>query len=531
MAITQTPRLNLGKQDEADLDWEVGLNTGFDDADARLLKISSDNSDNPDPNAETPTVVDGDYIGQRYIDETPAGEKRVWICTTPGTPPTGVWELLATEGVIASTPINSNTVLQTILEDLDTRATATDTVVTSALDNFNRENLLWNAQFKMATRAGSGDVSYHAFGDENDYVEIISFDDMKRIQDRWVALRESTPGAPGIAKRGCRLAGGGVSSSGLEWRTQPGKKSAICQYWSSEVVATWFEADGADEAGATVPMLSMSVCAFVEYYVGGPEATSYAEHFTLVILQSTSGEIVTDPVSVWNGNGIEPTWSAGWARIGIAEVAIDVYNYGAPAVYRVGKLEGVPLLNQTGPVIAMVLQNCNTPATVQKMHIRYVNMVQGATIGNNLQVVNKAAERARCAAYFWKSFREQDVPVSGRDRSDEQGSGNDIGYTGVISTISSDETGVVSACYVPFPTPMAKIPTVTILNPDSGYSLTEDNMWSVNSGNSGAVVVETDISERGVSLKPQTGDNNEYCEGYIVCDAESFGIAQLYLYP
>lgn len=66
MAVTKTPRLNLGKQTLGDLNWHNALNTGFDDADARLLDISTDNS-------YTPLVEAVTFVGSGLDDGTSGG--------------------------------------------------------------------------------------------------------------------------------------------------------------------------------------------------------------------------------------------------------------------------------------------------------------------------------------------------------------------------------------------------------------------------------------------------------------------------
>jgi hypothetical protein len=132
MATTQTPRLNLQKQDEKDEDWHTDLDAGFDNADLRLLKISSANSNYADPN--TPGVA-GDYVGQMYLDET-ADPPRWWNCTTLGGAGVAVWELIGTTGIYTSVAKEGNQNLETILADYQTRiSTLEDTI----LPGFNGE--------------------------------------------------------------------------------------------------------------------------------------------------------------------------------------------------------------------------------------------------------------------------------------------------------------------------------------------------------------------------------------------------------
>lgn len=79
MGVTQTV-VGLKKQDEGDLDWEVGLNSGFDDATTRLTRVSAG-----DPNV---ILVPVSWVGQLCYDTT---NSLMYIGTTIGTPPTGVW--------------------------------------------------------------------------------------------------------------------------------------------------------------------------------------------------------------------------------------------------------------------------------------------------------------------------------------------------------------------------------------------------------------------------------------------------------
>ena len=126
MGITQTPRLQLQKQAAGDPSWHTALDAGFDNADARLLKISSDNGDAPDPNVGP---IAGDYVGQKYIDET-VNPPRIWICTTDSTPGPTVWRLQNTTGVVATAPGHGgNTVLEDILADFQSRINTLETAI------------------------------------------------------------------------------------------------------------------------------------------------------------------------------------------------------------------------------------------------------------------------------------------------------------------------------------------------------------------------------------------------------------------
>jgi hypothetical protein len=79
MATTKTPRLNLAKQAAGDNpgSWQVDLNTGFDDADARFFRTGTD-----DPN----TAETADFIGQKYYE---SDIKLWWRATVTGS--SGRW--------------------------------------------------------------------------------------------------------------------------------------------------------------------------------------------------------------------------------------------------------------------------------------------------------------------------------------------------------------------------------------------------------------------------------------------------------
>lgn len=79
MAVTQTPRLKLQKQDSGDASWHSPLNAGMDNADLRLLTDA----------AGSPVgVAEGFYVGHLYY-QTDISPPRVWICTVVGAP--GTW--------------------------------------------------------------------------------------------------------------------------------------------------------------------------------------------------------------------------------------------------------------------------------------------------------------------------------------------------------------------------------------------------------------------------------------------------------
>lgn len=122
MALTVTDRLNLPKQDLGDLSWHTEQNDGMDDADARLLKLSSIEGVT-DPNIGP---IAGDYAGQRFIDEG-ANPPRVWICTTDSTPGPSVWRLISTRSIESPTPIGGITSLDLILLDDEARLVALET--------------------------------------------------------------------------------------------------------------------------------------------------------------------------------------------------------------------------------------------------------------------------------------------------------------------------------------------------------------------------------------------------------------------
>ncbi len=79
MATVKTPRLNLAKQAAGDNpgSWEVDINQGFDDADARFFRTGA-----VDPDG----VEDSDYIGQRYQDTV----TELWYTATDAASP-GAW--------------------------------------------------------------------------------------------------------------------------------------------------------------------------------------------------------------------------------------------------------------------------------------------------------------------------------------------------------------------------------------------------------------------------------------------------------
>jgi hypothetical protein len=114
VAVVKTTRLNLAKQAAGDPSWNVGTDQGFDDADARFLKVSDDYGDAADPNV---APKDGDYIGQKYVD-VESDPPRIWTCTD-ATPSASVWKLISTEGIKAPVAIGGNTILDDILNALD----------------------------------------------------------------------------------------------------------------------------------------------------------------------------------------------------------------------------------------------------------------------------------------------------------------------------------------------------------------------------------------------------------------------------
>ena len=81
MAVVKTTRLNLAKQLIGDPNWDAALDTGFDDADARLFQEGTGSPEG---------VVASDYDGQRFwsTDETawytsPTAATTVWRRDTP----------------------------------------------------------------------------------------------------------------------------------------------------------------------------------------------------------------------------------------------------------------------------------------------------------------------------------------------------------------------------------------------------------------------------------------------------------------
>jgi hypothetical protein len=121
MATTPTDRLGLTKIDIGDSSgsWGNTLNGGFQDADDNLLQISSDHSNEPDPN----THVAGKFVGQVYVDETPIDlPARIWICTVADpVPANSEWTLLSTTGSESPVGWDAKVNLEVLLQDLQTR--------------------------------------------------------------------------------------------------------------------------------------------------------------------------------------------------------------------------------------------------------------------------------------------------------------------------------------------------------------------------------------------------------------------------
>jgi len=143
MATTLTPRLNLGKQEVGDLDWETDLNQGFDDADARLILVRSvlkardapDDIDyGVDPEDGTDEYLPADFVGQIYVDDGIAGGLKqpvsIWIAHAIGTPtggsPNEIWNRIDTDSVTLPYEdpgpmlIRGKAILTEILQELDT---------------------------------------------------------------------------------------------------------------------------------------------------------------------------------------------------------------------------------------------------------------------------------------------------------------------------------------------------------------------------------------------------------------------------
>jgi len=127
VGITQTPRLHLQKQTAGDPDWHTALDAGFDNADARLLQISSDHGGAPNPNTGGAAPGVGHFVGQIYIDET-VDPPRVWSCTVAADP-ASVWDLLSSDGIELSSAVSTETILQDCLEALQTRIVTLEDVI------------------------------------------------------------------------------------------------------------------------------------------------------------------------------------------------------------------------------------------------------------------------------------------------------------------------------------------------------------------------------------------------------------------
>jgi hypothetical protein len=118
-----TTRLQLYKHDQGDLDWHTLLNTGFDNAEARFMLYGTTHAD---PNSGN---VDGNFVGQVYIYFHAASDlHRIWICKTTGAG-TSVWKLIDTRCIETDTAKESNTNLETILADYQTRISAIEDAI------------------------------------------------------------------------------------------------------------------------------------------------------------------------------------------------------------------------------------------------------------------------------------------------------------------------------------------------------------------------------------------------------------------
>jgi hypothetical protein len=96
LAVTETTKLKLQKQDAGDAGWHTAVNTTFDRVEAKLAKSCAG-----DPNPTKAGESAGDYVGQVIYDTT---NKILWYCTTAGAAGTAIWERQVIDLSYAGTP-------------------------------------------------------------------------------------------------------------------------------------------------------------------------------------------------------------------------------------------------------------------------------------------------------------------------------------------------------------------------------------------------------------------------------------------
>ena len=526
---TFTNRLKLAKQTFRDLLWHTALDQGFDDADARLLKISSDFGDEPDPNAGV--VVDGDFVGQIYQDETVTPPRR-WICTTAGTPPAGVWELLNTNSVEASAPINGNTVLETILQDFESR------INTNLLEVAKRDqrNFLYNPYFNISTRTGYSTGGGNAsFGPLHTHGKVRA-DHFGRVYDRWVYLTQAGAGTSQLTTSGY---------TGLGWKPGVGVKSAICQLYEINDMQQIAYGGAQDENGTADVKISISLAAKV-LGTGAVLDPTLDEHFTVVVLRHSSGSAFVDPIAAWNLDGDEPSWHANYTREVFQEVTPN--NSLETDEFKVFKVEDITLPT-AGSYIFMLLSNTTQSINANDLiYVRFMTAVVGDTISHIPNTLSPLEERQKCRSYCWKTGADSRVPANHWD-VDHYVPGALPEFSGVIIAPLHGESVLRNiVADIRFPVPMYRSPTVTLNTPKtvsfgapsdpnpgefvltSGYT---DNVAidSVNFNQRAKVYNSTNYS---CNIRSDIGEDDfeegAACIIHAFFDSESFGTPIDYVY-
>jgi microcystin-dependent protein len=96
MAVTETTKLKLQKQDAGDAGWHAALNLTLDRIEEKLAKSCAG-----DPNPTKAGESAGDYVGQFIYDTT---NEIYWFCTTAGAAGTAIWERALTDLSGAASP-------------------------------------------------------------------------------------------------------------------------------------------------------------------------------------------------------------------------------------------------------------------------------------------------------------------------------------------------------------------------------------------------------------------------------------------
>lgn len=172
MATTKTTRLNLAKQDPGDPSWDVALDQGFDDADARLLTDSEDNEVAASIGAITPVtgaldpVISGTYDGGRgtrdyyiWITEAGAQDKYRWSRD-------GIENAIGTSVNVTNTPVLMENGLSVAWPGAITGRALADTWRFKADDGLNTNPNFkitadYNGQRYLAHNSASGSRNGH----------------------------------------------------------------------------------------------------------------------------------------------------------------------------------------------------------------------------------------------------------------------------------------------------------------------------------------------------------------------------------